>query len=538
MAGDPRLQKGGKKLSLRGKLILLILGLFILSLLVTGFVVRTTVVHQFEGRMAENTMNIAIAVATIPDIVQNVGKIDGSSVIQPLADTIRKETGAEFIVVVDMDGIRYSHKVPDRIGQKVVGGDEGPALQGRSYISRAVGTLGPSLRAFVPIYRGDYQVGAVLVGTLIDNVKREIWSITLNILLALMLGLIVGVIGATSLADEVKSSMRGLEPDEIDRLLWEKEAMLESIREGIVAVDGEGKITLVNNQARRLLGLPDSGVVGKPVEKTIPSSRLPEVLRSGTPEYDREQILGSVRIMTNRVPIVFKEKAVGAVASFRDMSEITAMAEELTSVNRYVDALRVGNHEFMNKLQTISGLIQLGETEKALSFISKTVQFTHSTMSFITSRIKNPSVAGLLLGKMGRCRELGIELHIDPDSYLGPQGRVDANSLVLILGNLLENSMNALMEVPVQRRSLELALFDESSRIIISVKDRGPGIPENLKETIFEKGFSTKKGANRGIGLNSVKTVVETYGGEISLESMEGEYTEFLINLPNGGGNL
>ncbi len=529
--------KKSEKLSLRGKLILLILGLFALSLLVTGFVVRTTVVHQFERRMAENTMNIAIAVATIPDIIENVGKADGSSKIQPLADSIRRDTGAEFIVVVDMEGIRYSHKVPERIGKKVVGGDEGPALQGRSYISRAVGTLGPSLRAFVPIYRDKIQVGAVLVGTLLDNVKREIWSITLNILLALMLGLVVGVIGATTMADEVKSSMRGLEPEEIDRLLWEKEAMLESIREGIVAVDGEGKITLVNNQARRLLELPGSGVIGKPVEQAIPNSRLLEVLKTGISEYDREQLLGSVRIMTNRVPITFKGNVVGAIASFRDMSEITAMAEELTSVNRYVDALRVGNHEFMNKLQTISGLIQLGESDKALSFISRTVQFTHSTMSFITSRIKDPSVAGLLLGKMGRCRELGIDFKIDPDSYLGPQGRIDSNSLVVIVGNLLENGMNALLDVPVDRRTLELAIFDESGRIIISVKDQGPGVPEELRERIFDKGFSTKKGTNRGVGLHSVKSAVEAYGGEISLDSVEGEYAEFLINLPNGCDN-
>ncbi|MCF4114991.1 MULTISPECIES: ATP-binding protein [Dethiosulfovibrio] len=523
------------RLSLKGKVIGLVFCFFLMSSLVTGLVIRGTVIPMFERSMAEDAMDIALSVAHIPGIIDNVGRPDGAEAIQPIADGVRKKTGTEFVVVIDTDGIRYSHKVPERIGKRVVGGDEGRSLLGESYVSRAVGTLGPSLRAFAPIYRNGELVGAVLVGILIDRVNAETWRLTTNVLMALALGLVVGIVGATVLADGVKQSMRGFEPEEIDRFLWEREAMLESIKEGILAVDETGKVTLVNGEARRLLGLPDSGVIGRQVDVVVPNSRLPQVLSSGVPEYDREQVSENSRILTNRVPIVCQERTVGAVASFRDMSEVTSMAEELTGVRRYVDALRVRNHEFLNKLQTISGLVQLGEHDRAVAFISETVQSTQSVMSFIARRIKNPSVGGLILGKMGRCRELGIEFRIDEDSYLGPPGRVDSNALVAILGNLLENGMNALMDVSRERRRIYLSLFDESGRIIISVKDTGPGIPENLEEDIFERGFSTKGEGHGGYGLFNVKSLVEAYGGEINLESREGVSTEFLVNLPNGG---
>jgi sensor histidine kinase regulating citrate/malate metabolism len=216
------------------------------------------------------------------------------------------------------------------------------------------------------------------------------------------------------------------------------------------------------------------------------------------------------------------------------MTEFEALAEELTGVRRFVDALRVRTHEFLNKLHTVSGLIQLGEKERAVEYISGIVMAQQELMSLITRRIKNASVGGLLLGKSGRCKELGIDFSIDPDSWLGSQPAVETNTLVTIIGNLLENAIQAVLPMPREKRSIEFSIFEESGKTLISVRDSGTGIPAKNLDRIFEKGFTTKDGSE-GLGLAHVRELVDIYNGEISVESKPGEYTEFVITLPGGG---
>lgn len=528
-------KKLDKHTSIKTKITLLAFVLFFVSLLIVGLVVETTVVAPFEHRMSENAMDIALSVASIPAIQKNVGKNGGEIVIDPIADGIRVKTGAEYVVVFDNDSIRYSHPVKERIGKKFVGGDEKDVLEGKQYISRAVGTLGPSMRAFVPVFNEGKQVGAVSAGVLLDDVRALRWELTQRLIFALFLGLIVGLLGAQLLAWNIKKANRGLEPYEIVRILKEREAILDSIPEGILAVDDRGNISLINNTARKLLGIEEKEVLGKRAEDHIPNTRLPEVVRNGEAEYDQEQILLHSRILTNRIPLVEKGHTIGAIASFRDMSVVQDLAEELTGVKKYLEALRVRNHEFLNKLQTISGLIQLGDNQRAVEYISGVVDAQQTVMSLVTHRFRNPAVGGLLLGKMGRCRELGIELNVDPDSYLAENGSVSGNALVVIIGNLLENAMESVLEVSREKRIIDLSLFDESGRILISVRDTGKGIPGSMLEKIFDKGFTSKSEGKRGYGLFSVKSLVDSYHGEINVVSEEGSFTEFVVNLPNGG---
>jgi len=208
----------------------------------------------------------------------------------------------------------------------------------------------------------------------------------------------------------------------------------------------------------------------------------------------------------------------------------------MTGVALYIDALRAQNHEFKNKLQTIAGLIQLEEHEKALSFISEITSAQQSQISFISKRFKNPSVGGILLGKSSRCAELGIEFSIDPDSFCSELEDFDNLSLIMIIGNLLENAIEAVQKLPRERRKIFFGLFEESGKIIIHVKDHGMGIaPEDLPH-IFDKGFSTKENAqSRGYGLYNVKNRVEELGGDIEVESIPGEGTDFLVILPHRG---
>src|SRR6056297_62346 len=528
-------KKPSRQTSIKTKITLLAFGIFFVSLMVVGLFVEGTVVAPFEHNLSDNAMDIALSVASIPDIQKNVGIDGGERIIDPIADGIRKKTGAEFVVVIDNTSKRYSHPVKERIGKKFVGGDEKNVFSGKSYISKAVGTLGPSMRAFVPVFHEGKQVGAVSVGVLLDDVRALRWQLTRRLIFALAIGLLVGLIGAQLLAWNIKKANRGLEPYEIVRILKEREAILDSIPEGILAIDGKGNISLINNTARKLLSVDEKDVLGKPAEEHIPNTRLPEVIRTGNAEYDQEQFLLNNRILTNRIPLIERGNTIGAIASFKDMSTVQNMAEELTGVKRYLEALRVRNHEFLNKLQTISGMIQLGEYKRTIEYISGIVDEHQTAVSLITNRFRNPSLGGLLLGKMGRCRELGIELELDPDSYFGEKAMISSNALVVIIGNLLENAMESVLEVSKERRKIDFSIFDESERIIISVRDTGKGIDPSNIDNIFQKGFTTKTDGKRGYGLFSVKSLVESYNGEKNVVSEKDKYTEFVVNLPNKG---
>ena len=525
--------RGKPFLSLETRIVLLAVGLFCAGLSVVGIVTQATVLSPYIEQLGDKAMSIARTVASIPDIVENVGKPGAESIIQPLADGIRKKTDVEFVVVMDSRSVRYSHPVPERIGKTFVGGDEGPALQGKEYISNSIGTLGPSMRAFVPIIRGGKVVGAVSVGILIKDIKAMQMKLLRNLFIALILGLFVSIIGARFLAKSIKKEIKGLEPYQITRLLMERETILNSIREGILACDSGGRISLLNEQAQKLLNLNGSAI-GKHVSDVFPKTKVMDVIKTGQPIVDREARIGSRRLMVSTVPLKEGNRIVGAISSFRDMTEFEALAEELTGVKRFVDALRVRTHEFLNKLHTILGLIHLRETERAIAYISDIITDQRESYSFITRKIKNPFVGGLLIGKFGRCKELGIKFNIDPDSYLGNTSQVETNALVTIIGNLLENAIQAVMHIEKERRVIDFAIFEESGKIIISVRDTGHGIPEEYLDRIFEKGFSMRE-EGQGIGLFNVKEIVDIYGGEISVESKVGCFTEFVVTLTSGG---
>ncbi len=529
----------GSPYKLRTKIFFLTLFFLLISLVGVGLVVETQVVAPYEARLGENVMNIAKTVAAMPTVQKWVGVPGGEKHIQPVADRIRIETKTSYVVVFDRFSRRYSHPVPERIGQAFVGGDEKRVFQGGPYLSKAVGTLGPSLRAFAPIFREGEIVGAVSVGTLLTMVQAMRWELSRRLILALAVGGLLGIGGACFLAWNIKRSIRGLEPHEIQSLLQEREVFLDSVREGIISVDRERRILLINSTARKLLQVTSDDVVGHPVEEILPNTRLPEVLRSGKAEFDQEQVIHHTHILTNRVPLMVNGEVMGALASFRDMTEIQVMAEELTGVRRYLEALRIQKHEFLNQLQTLSGLLHLGEYDRATHFLSTVVEDRTNLVSLVIRRIRVPEVGGLILAKMGRCRELDIKMNLDENSFLGESSGIAPRHLVAVLGNILENAMEAVAFLEPSRQVVDFGIYHESGRLLISVRDRGEGIPEELREKILGKGVTTKKTPYRessGFGLFNVMRVVELYRGELHLESSE-EGTECIVDFPEGASD-
>ena len=519
---------------------LLVFGLVLVAIVIGGSMLIENIHSAIEKELGQRAMSIARTVAQLGEIKANVGRPGGEKVIQPIAERIRLATDVDYIVVFDMNRIRYSHPVQNRIGTPFEGGDEGPALAEQAYISRARGVLGPSVRAFVPVMSedGKEQVGVVVVGLLTPTFARLLRDIRLDLYLSLIAGVAVGLIGAWLLAAHIKRQMFNLEPLEIARLHEERSAVFNAIGEGIVAVDRHNRITIINDEAQRIIGAGQE-VVGEDIHAVIKDTRLPQTVERDQPEYNRQMVLGGTIVLANRVPIRIKNQVAGAVAIFRDKTEVNRLAEELTGVKRFVEALRAQNHEHLNKLHTIAGLIQLKKYDEAVDFIFSLTEERQAFTRFLIRNFADYHVSGLLLGKSSRAKELGVDLTIDRSSRLkGLPATIDSYDLVVILGNLLENAMDAVETVRLGRREVYCLVRGDASGIRVVVRDNGPGIPPQILDRIFEPGFTTKGEANRGIGLALVKGLVEGAGGTIKLEASGTGCpgTTFTIWLPGARG--
>ena len=323
-------------------------------------------------------------------------------------------------------------------------------------------------------------------------------------------------------------------------MVKEREKILDFIKDGILAVDRDGRITMLNRSAQNLLGL-SSESIGKEADRCIPGLAVGVVLADGRPGYNLQQNLNGALVSCNKVPILEDSHSSGVIITLRDMSELQAMAEEITGVRTYVETLRVQGHEFMNKLQAISGLIQLQRYERAVEFIASETDSSLSAQAFLAERIKNAAVCGIIMGKAGRCRELGICFVLDPESFCRDHGEsINDRSLVIIIGNLLQNAIEATVENGVSSDSrIEFSVFDESGQILINVLDNAGFMTEEASSRLFEKGFTTKyKAEPSGFGLFNIKTIVDSLAGSISMDFETGRFSEFTVTLPVTAGGL
>ena len=521
------------RFSLETKIVVLVCLVVFMALLATSIPISSIVAQRTQDNLGANAINVARMVARSPLVIRNLDLPQDTGEIQAFAREIRLATGVEFITVFDLAHVRWSHPDSSRVGQLFAGGDEERALHGEEYTSVALGTLGTSLRAFAPVYAPDgRQVGAVAVGILLDNVRQAVRQSREIVYLGSGLGLMIGLAGAFLLARNVKQTLFGLEPFAIARLLEERNAMLQSVREGILAVDRQGRITLVNEEAARLFSRAgmEGGCLGDWVDDRVPNTRLKNVMESGQAEYDQEQDLHGVVLFTNRVPVTVDGEIVGAIATFRDKTEIRQLAEELTGVRSYAEALRAQAHNFMNKLHVILGMVRMKCYDQLGEYVCRIAQEHEAEVVYVGRRIRDPVLAGFVLGKWSRARELGVEMLLTEDSYLPPTADSEVlHELVTVAGNLIDNALEALAEA--EEKKLEITLLWEAGQLTLVVSDTGPGIALNAQERIFQRGVSSKEG-NRGLGLALVRDSLLVLNGQITLNSRPGEGAEFVVTLP------
>jgi sensor histidine kinase regulating citrate/malate metabolism len=512
-------------------IVLLVVAVLLVALSIVGGYAYTVVNRLNEERIRTHLLDLAHTIADSPQVREAFVMQNPALVLQPLGQGIRSRTAAELVIILGQDGTCYAHPNPSRLHKPFQEAGVQKALAGHDVITRSARGDEPTLYAFTPIYaRTGQQLGVVGVAIWQNTLTAEISRVQRSLCLASGGALLLGIAGAVALAQSIKRTIFGLEPRQIATLLQQREAILSSVREGIVAIDRDEKIVLANDEARRIIagGQP---LVGRPVTEAIPNTRLPQLLRSGQGEYDCEQLIGETSIVTNRLPIVVDGEVVGAVASFREKTAVARLAEELTGVKRLAEALRSQKHEFINRLHTVSGLLQLGLHDQALAYISKTVKAQQDAVSFLTKRVQDPATAGLILGKISEARERGVALEIDPASHLADLPRhFQSNEMAVVLGNLLQNAIEAVEGQPGGHR-VWLALFEEADALVVKVRDNGPGIAPALQALVFERGVTSKE-RHCGLGLFLVQRAVQGAGGSISITTPPGGGCEFTVSIP------
>jgi two-component system CitB family sensor kinase len=486
--------------------------------------------HESERR----ALAVAQSVGAQPEIARAVADDDRAGIVQARAEEVRRATGTSFVVVTDRRGIRFSHPDATLIGQQV-STDPGPALRGHTVLAVQTGTLGRSARAKIPLRLPDGAiVGEVSVGILESTIRGQLTDAVPVIALYGAIALAAGLLASVLLAARLKRQTFGLELDEIADLLQEREATLRGIREGVVAVDRRGRVRVVNDQAWRLLSLPP-GVVGRPVDELKGDARLKDVLAGRVEGSDLILLHGDHVLVANYMPVHHDGVELGGVTTLRDRTELEELLRELGSVRDLTDAMRAQAHEFSNRLHTLSGLLQLGHDEEALSFIREIAHADAALRDLVTGRIGDPLVGALLLAKSAVAGERGVELMLAEDSQIDGELR-DPRAVLTVLGNLIDNALDAARtggrEPAVARVGLHLLADGE---LLISVADSGAGIPADERERVFEAGYSTKPMSgvgSRGVGLALVQRLVERRGGTVTVSDAPEGGALFEVLLP------
>ncbi|WP_313893398.1 sensor histidine kinase [Psychrobacillus sp.] len=532
-------KRGTKRASLQSRIFSFgaaVVSLVAITIGVSFYFIMTDAIEQQIG---ERALSIAKTTAERPDIIKGFQADNPTEQLQPIATSIRESTGAAYVVIGNKDGIRYAHPVVERIGQKMVGDDNELALiHGQSYVSEATGTLGSALRGKAPVFDESGEIiGVISVGFLQNRMTTVFMSYTDNITFNVVLAILIGVFGSGILARSIKKELFNLEPAEIANLFTERNALIESVREGIIMVDEYGAITMVNSAAYEMLSLPvETGLVGRDIWELIPNTHLPQVLESGEKQLDRPMEIKGKKAIVNRIPIRVGDKIIGAVSSFRLQSDIDRLAEELSQVKQYTEALRAQTHEYNNFLYTISGLIQLNSYEEALSLIHVETAEHQSLIQFMTKRLQDPFLGGIVIGFLNRARELKVRFILDEDSYLEKLPKhLQKHLFVSIIGNLVTNAFEAVEEFSEEERMVRILLIENEEEILIEVEDSGTGLSEEVLDVLWTKKFSTKGDEERGFGLVKVKENIDDLGGSIALEKGDLGGALFIVSIPKGG---
>ncbi|MFC7432364.1 MULTISPECIES: ATP-binding protein [unclassified Agrococcus] len=515
-----------RALTLRRQLVLLQSAIMLVVILGAGLAAVVVQERQIRDAYRDRMIGVASSVAQLPSVLDAFDDADPARTIQPIAELIRTSSDVTYVVVTDLEGVRYSHPNPELIGE-IASTPPIAAQTGDVWIGTETGTLGESWRVKVPIVDADGQVvGQVSVGTLESELQEDLFGATRWLALCLAIAALVGLLLSTWAAGVVRRRIHGVEPDEIKAMLETRDATLHGIREGIVVVGDDGRIVLCNDAAARLLDVDVDDAVGEAFEGVLDADL------AGLRDDDGQRLVlaGERVLVAHADPVVVHERTVGTVVILVDRTETDDALRALAGAQSAAEGLRAQRHEFANTLHTIGGLIELGETDAALAMVRR--EGDGGAISGVEeSGIHDLELAALVLAKRARARELGVRLSVDAGRLAAPFA-VEGADLVTVVGNLVDNALEATGMQGRVHVTLESCDGDASQGRIV-VEDDGPGVPVGERGAIFELGHSTKgDGRARGYGLTLVRRVVRRLGGEVEVDDAALGGARVTVTLP------
>jgi sensor histidine kinase regulating citrate/malate metabolism len=526
-------EKPRRNTSLAAQLLLL-QGLVVVAVVLTSSVVAYLDARSAVDRTAtQQTTAVVESLARSPLVREAVTGTDPTAVLQPYVEDVRTHTGLSFITVFAPDRTRFTHPDPAQIGLPYRG-TIAPALAGRTFTETYTGTLGPSLRTTGPVLDGNGDVVAVVsAGITVSTIGHDLSAALPGIAGTAVATFVVGAAGSWVLSRRLRRQTRGLSPAALSNMVEYHEAVLHAVREGLLLVDGDQRVLLVNDEGRRLLALADDPVGRSVTDLALPPD-LTETLRRQEPAVDEVHVTGTRVLVVNQAAARPGDPSAGTVVTLRDHTELQSLTGELDSVRAFAEALRAQAHEAANRLHTTVSLVELGRAQDAVDFATAELESAQRLTDRVVDAVGEPVLAALLLGKAATAHERGVLLEIDPSSAVGSTG-IPGGDLVTIVGNLLDNAIDAALagEPP---REVQVGLWASEEGLEIRVEDTGPGLAEEDLSRIYERGWTTKasdgapRGLGRGLGLALVEQAVRRNGG--TLACRPGPGAEFQVTLP------
>ena len=517
--------------------------------------------NDVDGEAAAKSMTVATSIAANPFVLESVSSADPTALLEPYAVELMRETETDFITIMTPDRVRLTHPDPAEIGRQFLG-TVTPALRGESFTETYTGTLGPSVRAVVPIEDGSGEVVAIVAaGVTVDNISQALGGRLAIVFATAALTILLGAVAAWLLSRYLRRVTWGRGPEEMSRMFAYYEGVLHSVREGLLLVDTRGRLLLYNDQAAEFLGLPFE----RPAEPVaVRDLELPgalgDLLAGGERAVDEVYFTATNVLVVNQeltVSSAGPARILGTVTTLRDHTDLQKLSGELQTMRTLSDALRSQTHEFSNRLHTIVALIELGRTAEAIEFAANELDVGQELADSLVASVEEPVLTALLLGKSAQARERGIDLELRIDERLG-QLAVAPSDLVTIVGNLVDNALDAVtpgLEVeageardgagavgapessarePGARPTVTVELLRDGDGIVLRVSDNGAGFADVARA--FDRGYSTKRAGEhaRGIGLALVDQAVRRLRGTVEVRNESGAVVT--VRLPSEAG--
>lgn len=508
---------------------------FVLLSITLGLTMRYSL-DTLQDKIDNSLTSTTTALATNSSVKQALvtGTLD-EEMIAYLDVLVSKTNDMDIISIANKDSIRVYHIVRERIGQKFVGGDQYRALDGESYISDATGTMGYQHRSFSPVFDDDGNVlGFVMASTTQDRLEQLRSNITTTYLNLLVILTICTLVFSTGLAAYLQRTLRGAKPEDLLRTYLTQNDILNSLDEGIISLDATGNIRLVNRAATEALGQRGELLLGQSVDDLLRSESGGSLLKISGEDLPTNR----PNLLVNSIQLKSSSRWARQVLIMKDKSEAFRRAEQLNGTRHIISALRANTHEFSNKLQVISGLLQMNRAQEALNYIGNVSVVHAQLITPVMQLIHNANVAALILGKLDNMRELDIHMTLLANSSLPEHSRyLSTAELVSVVGNLLENAIEAVNAVSDDRtRNIVLQITEDESGLLILISDSGIGIdPENMPY-IYDLGFSTKAAEGRGVGMSLIRGIVESHNGSMEVDSEPDDGTTFTLIFTNERG--